>query len=446
MSLLRLQRMLSRGSVAVLALALAVPAPAAGLVDLYRAALDHDSSLAAARAERAAGLEYRDIGLAGLLPSASVEYNNRPSHYGIQMNNAPTLQKYSYDMQTVNFQLTQPLFSLDRWDSYREGKVRAELAQLSYVDALQQLGLKLAQAWFDYLYAADSLELSRAQQAAYAEQQRQAEHMFKGGSATITDVEESRARKKMAESQVSAAVAAVAQKRRELESMTGPLPAGVEGGVGALRPEPPSPDDIQAWLGQARVGNLKVQAQQLNVRLADLETDRQRAGLMPELSLSAVYQRNREPNYYSGNDRTAQLGLSLSIPLYTGGRVDAQSRQAAFTATKTREELESARRDAEVAASEAYLGVNSALAQSAALEQAVAATGITITGMKAGQKAGLRTNSDVLNAQQQYYGTKRDLQRARYDYLLARLKLKVAVGSLEAGDIEYIDHLARAAP
>jgi outer membrane protein len=64
-----------------------------------------------------------------------------------------------------------------------------------------------------------------------------------------------------------------------------------------------------------------------------------------------------------------------------------------------------------------------------------------VKGNQAGYKLGLRINSDVLNAQQQLFASKRDLAKARYDTLFAGLKLKAAAGVLSESDVQVINGL-----
>ena len=124
--------------------------------------------------------------------------------------------------------------------------------------------------------------------------------------------------------------------------------------------------------------------------------------------------------------------------------------QAAAQWEPTRQELESLVSDAEIKASQAYLEVVNGIASTTAYQQAVKSGATTLLGMQIGQKAGLRTNTDVLNAQQQLFGARRDLQKERYAYLVNRLALQAAVGALGDAQIEALAQLtseaARAKP
>ena len=62
-----------------------------------------------------------------------------------------------------------------------------------------------------------------------------------------------------------------------------------------------------------------------------------------------------------------------------------------------------------------------------------------------GRDVGVRTSVDVLNAQQAVFQTRRDLQQARYNFLLSNLRLKAATGTITESDIEEVNRtLARA--
>jgi outer membrane protein TolC len=108
---------------------------------------------------------------------------------------------------------------------------------------------------------------------------------------------------------------------------------------------------------------------------------------------------------------------------------------------KAQSELESAVLDSQVKVSQAYLGVVNGIAQINALEQAVKSSETALRGMEVGQRTGFRTNTDVLNAQQQLFTAKRDLQRERYTYLLNRLQLGGVTGALTEQDIAMIDSI-----
>jgi len=116
-------------------------------------------------------------------------------------------------------------------------------------------------------------------------------------------------------------------------------------------------------------------------------------------------------------------------------------RQALSTREQREAEYDGARRLVERQTRDAYLGVLSGAARVSALRQAVVSATTALEAAQSGLEVGTRTFIDVLNAQQLLSAAQRDWYRSRYDYLLARLRLKQATGSLAEADIEAVDRL-----
>jgi outer membrane protein len=135
------------------------------------------------------------------------------------------------------------------------------------------------------------------------------------------------------------------------------------------------------------------------------------------------------------------IGLQLAIPLYAGGNVNSQVRQAIANREKAQQDLEFSRRGAALSARQAFLGVTNGIAQVKALQAALTSSQSALDSNKLGYEVGVRINIDVLNAQQQVFSTMRDLSKARYDTVVNGLKLKAAAGSLSDTDIEEVNRL-----
>jgi outer membrane protein len=131
--------------------------------------------------------------------------------------------------------------------------------------------------------------------------------------------------------------------------------------------------------------------------------------------------------------------VQLNIPLYQGGAVNSKSREAQANSDRAKQDLENARRNVALQTRQAYLGVVSGIAQVKALQQALASSVSVLDASKLGQEVGVRTNLDVLNAQQQLYSTRRDLFQAEYNYLLSQLRLKAAVGTLGEAELDKVN-------
>ena len=136
-----------------------------------------------------------------------------------------------------------------------------------------------------------------------------------------------------------------------------------------------------------------------------------------------------------------RIGLSLEIPVFTGGRISAQVDQAAAIADQRDAEREAALRSVLRTARNGFQSIRTSRARVAALEKAVRSNETALAAAEAGVEVGTRTTVDVLDAQQTLFGARSDLSRARYDYMLAVLELERAAGSLGPDDLLRINEL-----
>ncbi|HNH24762.1 MAG TPA: TolC family protein, partial [Accumulibacter sp.] len=131
----------------------------------------------------------------------------------------------------------------------------------------------------------------------------------------------------------------------------------------------------------------------------------------------------------------------LNVPIFQGGAVNSRTREAAARYNAENSALDQAKRTAGLNARQAYLGVVNGLAGVNALEAALRSGLSSLDSNRLGYEVGVRINIDVLNAENQVYLTRRDLEKARFDTLMAELKLKAAVGTLSETDLERINAL-----
>ncbi|MBX3648458.1 MAG: TolC family outer membrane protein [Rhodocyclaceae bacterium] len=427
----------------------AAPAFAADLLQVYRDAIEYDAQYASARAARDAGLEKLPQGRAGLLPVISATASTTKNDVDFQRRTAgaPSVDA-QYNTNGYQLTLTQPLFRWQNFVQYDQSKLQVTLAEAQFVQARQDLILRVSQAYFDVLLAQDSLNLAQAQKKAIAEQLESAKRNFEVGTSTIVDTHEAQARFDLVTAQELAAQNDLEIKRQALNQVIGKVPERLN----ALRPQVqlqrPQPDDIAKWAESAETGSPLVAVQQAAYEIAEKEIGRQRAGHYPTLDLVATRGRSSATGGLAlgvpapGSDtHTTTVGLQLSVPLFAGGAVMSKEREAVALREKARADLDTTRRSAVLGARQAYLGVTSGMAQVKAFEQALVSNQSALDSNKLGYEVGVRINIDVLNAQQQLFSTRRDLAKARYDTLLAQLKLKAAAGTLGEDDVQAINAL-----
>jgi len=416
-------------------------ASAADLLAVYQDALAHDSRYAAARAQHEANREKIVQGRSALLPTLTASAGTSWNDDDIRARGAPNATRYRYNSNSYALQLSAPLFRLQNWQLYKEGELGTELAGRVFAQETQDLILRTAKAYFDVLIARDALKAIEQLRVASGEQLELARTSFQVGTVTVTDVHEAQSRFDLASAQEIAARNTLDVANETLARIIGHAPdqlAGLKPGVQLSRP---TPDNIASWEEAAQKGDFGVQAQTLTREIAERALSRERAGHLPTLDLVASYGRYNRPSTATERTDSGTVGLQLDVPLYQGGGVSSRTREAAALKMKADADLEDARRAAALAAREAYLGVTSGMAQVKALEAARVSSASALDANRLGYKVGVRINIDVLNAQSQLADAIQQLSRARYDTLLAQLRLKAAVGALGEEDVLAINAL-----
>ena len=421
-------------------------AQAADLIQVYQQALANDAQYASARAALAAGMERVPQGMAGLLPQiAASGSNTRGSNEQIIQNqggNKITSPSVNVRTNSYNLTLSQPLFRWDRWETYQQSKLAQAIAEAQFAQVQQDLITRVAQAYFDVLSAQDNLGATQSQKAATTEQLASAKRNFEVGTQTITDTHEAQAAYDLVVAQEFAAINDLANKRSALQTIIGEAPTTLSPMRTGVTISAPEPATIEPWVSSAEEQNYSVVTAQFNVESAKRDIGRSRAGHYPTLDLIA----NTGHTYSSGggngsgNNNNA-IGVQWSIPIFSGFAVTSQVRESIALENKARNDLESARRNASQGARQAFLGVNSGLAQVKALEAAEVSSKSALESNQLGYQVGVRINIDVLNAQKQLFSTQKDLSKARYDTIMNGLRLKSAAGTLKETDLIPVNAL-----
>jgi len=420
------------------------PAIAADLLEIYRLALASDPVYSAARASWTASQEKLPQGMAGLLPqatlSASTQYNDRDLRF---RNPAIAGSQAQFNSNSASVSISQPLYRKQNFVAYDQGKTQVALADVQFASAGQDLILRVSQAYFDVLLASANLSFTEAQKKAIGQQLEQAKRNFEVGNATITDTHEAQARYDLVTSQEIAARADVEVKNRTLEQLIGRSAPALVPPARNFAPSPPAPNAMEPWVERARTNGLAVRIAQENLNFQTQDVVRNRGAHYPTVDAFASVTDSGSGSGTqggSGTDTNSRIvGLQLAIPLYQGGIVNSRVREALANEDKARQDLENARRSAELAARQGYLGVTSSIAQVRALEAAVVSNQSSLDSTVLGQQVGVRTQVDVLNAQQLLFSARRDLAQARYNYILSLLRLTAAAGELDEEDLQRIN-------
>ena len=437
--------MILRRLVAALAVsAVVLPASGQDLLAIYRDARVSDPVYQAARQQYAATREKIPQALAGYLPlvtgTVSVFRNE------VEREIAGDLY---FTTKTYAVTLSQPIFRVQNMIAISQAEQQVLQAEAVLANAQQDLALRVAQAYFDVLLARDNVALSESQKTAIAEQLAQAKRNFEVGTSTIVDTLEAQARYDQATAKEISDKNDLEVKMRALEVLIGKLPAGLVPLAEPLKLAPPQPNDVEAWVKAASDVSYNIAIAQANYEFLRQEVNRQRAAHLPTVDFSgsvsrAVNPTSAIPGVLGASATTLSGGIVLSVPIFSGGLIQSRVREAIANREHAQQDLENAMRGVAQAVRTNFVNVTSGIAQVVALEQALVSTQSQLDSTILGRDVGVRTSVDVLNAQQQVYQTRRDLQQARYNYLLSTLRLKAAAGALTEDDITQVNRtLAR---
>jgi protease secretion system outer membrane protein len=420
------------------------PAHALGLADAYEAALGHDPVYAGAEKEKEAGDANIAIGRSYLLPNLSANYSNYRESTNTTMLGAPAGTpdlNQTYRAYSEGISLRQPLINFEAMARYRYGKAQALAGDATFTDRTEDLLVRVLSAYTDTVFALDQLALASAQKNALDEQLAGNESMFQNGDGTRTDILETRAKAELAEADVADARDSLDNASHTLEALTGLSAtldvAGLDRLSDSYQPVMPSPAGYEQWRDLALDSNAELIAERQSVEAARQQLKIVQAGFYPRVDLVANIGKNQSDTFDTIGQRYASksVGIEVTIPLYSGGMVKASSEQANANYARMQFELQDKTDKVLLDVRKQYNLCVSSLTRIAALQSAVESATLLITATHKSVQTGLRTNVDVLSAEQQLYQAKRDLSRARYQYLLADLQLRHAAGILTAQDL-----------
>ncbi len=425
--------------------ALAVPAQAQSLIELYQSARSFDASYQSAKSQYEATLAKAEQAKSAILPTANLGLGLSRSTQEVIPDLGASSER-SYGTQSATLSASQPLYRPANWASYKQGLKQLDLAQAQLQSADQDLIVRVGQGYFDVLAAQDSLAFVKAQKTAVAEQLASAKRNFEVGTSTITDTREAQARYDLVIAQEIAAENDLRVKRIALDQLVGkdntqPRALALPLTLPAL-----SPSDVQVWVQQSEAAHPAIGQTQIALDVAQLETQKAQAGHKPTLDLSASYSaiNNLEGSSAAGVGSRVNAGsinLSFNLPLFAGFATQNRIKETLALEEKARNDLEGAKRTVAQATRTAFFGVLSGQGQVNALEAAEASSQSALDANKLGYQVGVRINIDVLNSQSQLFDTKAKLAKARYDVLLGGLKLRQANGTLKADDLQSVNAL-----
>lgn len=413
----------------------------ADLLSVYALAEKNDPTYLQEQASYRATLESKPQALSQLLPSVNLSADAVSNSQNIS--SASTFGsngELDFNSHGYQLSLTQPLYRRDRFIALDQADSEIKQAEAKLTQAKQELIVRIAERYFDVLASTDNLEFAQAEVKSLGRQLEQANQRFEVGLSAITDVTEAQAGYDLATAREIQAQNAIDNAQEAIRELTGEYIESFDKLGNNMPLVKPDPEAIENWTDKSLNQNMAITAANFAAETARKEIKVQSSGHYPTLDIVASQSYDASGGRFGGTQTHAtSIGLELNVPIYSGGLVSSQVREAYENYNIAMQSLEQARRSAQRLTREAYLGVISGISQVKALNQAVISSETALEATEAGFEVGTRTAVDIVASQRATSEARRNYSQAKYNYILNTLRLKQAAGTLSPEDIELIN-------
>lgn len=424
----------------ILAVLMPIKSFSIDLIQAYNLALANDPAYRSAIKELEAGQANREIGRAGLLPQVSANYYQAANSAAVSQPYTPA-NTQQYASTNSGIQLTQALVSFSALAAYRQGNSLADAAQAKFVHDGQELLVRTLQAYTDLLNSQEQLEFYVAQLRAYQGQLVTNERKYAAGEGTVTEVLELRSQAELAEVQILEARSAINLNRRKLEAIIGQeISSEIKGLHKNFRVTPLPNTDLNFWKSSTIALNQEIKVSRLNENVANEELEKNKGLDYPVVNVVAGYT-NQNSAYTNSINTAAQgwsIGLQATWALTNGGQTTGLINQSSSKFEKSKADTEVVRARVLTELQKQYDLVAMSQQKITALQRAVSTSEHLALAIRKSVVGGERISADIVLAEKNLVGVKRDLALAKYNYVTSVIKLKQVAGVLTVKDLEDV--------
>jgi len=426
----------------LLALSLTPSAFAADLLDVYQQALDSDPIFKEAYHTYLSSTEAVPQAAAALYPQMSLTGQKARNDIFVS-----TSIDVSETYTSGQWQLTasQALFNWSAWNQVKQAKASVKATQAIFNDAAQDLMIRTTTAYMDALLAKDTLAFAEAKKRANKRQLDQAQQRFNVGLETITSVYEAKAAYDQSIAEVISAENSTINKSENIRKLTNHTYESLAPLRNSRVPLiTPVPTHVEDWIDAGLRQNYKLFAARFNQEAARENIKVQVANNLPTVSLqaNAVKTHNQVDDttfFVPFQQNSRNIAVALNFPIFQGGLVVSQTRQAHDDFEVASDKFDQAFRDVEVNTRIQYNTIIDGISKVKADAVTVESQKNSLQSTEAQFEVGTRTMVDVVNAQQRLFDAQRQLAQDQYAYILVILNLKYLAGSLSVSDLEEVN-------
>lgn len=435
--------------------AVSLPSHGEDLLDAYRDARANDPVLMQADSTRLVTGEGVNQARAALLPHISAGLTlsqiNGGNHETIPDPNNPgqtisTSQFGHTRTRSISGNLNQSVLDFSSYASLKAAHSATDAQNELYQAALQELYVRVTQAYFGVLTGEDQLTYAKANEEAFKQQYEQSDQRFKVGLSAVTDVYQAKSYYEAAKANTIATENALNDAREALTQITGKPTGELKKLREDLPMQPPTPNDPDSWVKQALQTNPTLLAQQSSVETAEHNISAARAGHLPTITANVSYGKNASwyQNVGSGvrdNRGSTTVGLTLNVPIFSGGLTQSQVRQSIYQRDSAKDALETQRRQVIRTTLNNYRSVIAGITQVESAKAAVDSGKKALEATRAGFEVGTQTMTNVLIQIQNLTQAESSYSQARHEFVLNKLLLKQSSGTADLKDMEAVNTL-----
>ena len=433
----------------VLALFISFNISSESLLDIYNEALENDPTYKAAEYSYLADKELKVQGRAALLPSITLSGSTNWNEY---YQNKELQQQYN--SFSTSARVTQPLFRLDTWFQYRQSKSLTDAAEADFAFEQQNLLVRTAELYFGVLRAIDNLNAAISEEKAIKKQLDQAKQRFEVGLSAITGVQEAQLAFDLSKASRIRTEGSLYSARESLNALIGREIFSLNELCDGLLIDLPTPSSKEKWVELALENNYQLKAAYLRKKAAKSSARSVASNHLPKIDIVGSQSESETNQFnYEGFNINGQgipvpsvtgrrnYAIQLSMPLFQGGAVNSRRKQAYSQYERANENtLFTERRIIQEVRSQ-FSNVLTLVANVNAQKQAVVSATSALEATQVGYKVGTRNVVDLLQAEKNLYSAEKNLANAKYDYILANLRLGLASGTITPADIVKINSL-----
>lgn len=427
---------LSRFALTGLACLISTSSFALNLSETLDLALSNDASWSAQQYKHQAEKEPLKQARALLLPNLSL---------GAEVSKTETTQQQEYQATTYSANLRQPLFNLGSWYGYKTVKADHQRTTLMHQQERQAFLLRVLQTYLNVLSAEESLAVRAAELKATDRQKKSVEQRFKVGLIAKPQLYEATAAYDQVKVRHINAQRDLTLAQRNLSTLIGRSAASLAPLSNDLPIANPEPNDEQTWIDKALHHNKTLQAAQLQEKAAKNTYKARRSQHLPTVDLVASYRHNEQEDLFNQpatpdvESDTKYIALQLNLPLYTGGAQASVSRQAQQNWYAAQANRRATEQQINNETGNLVAQLRAHVASVNAQQNSILSAETALEATQAGYKEGLRTLTDVLNAQRNLYQAKQSYSQARFNYLLDGMRLKSITGTLNDAAVHELN-------